>query len=339
MFEGYSNSANCDEGLIPTHDELRQFGLPAELPARLNWRLMQDLRAWQRLELVRLEVLEEIHAGSGLTRYPLMLLDGWLRRGLAHSVPCLGRESFVPVEEFVSLRTCIEAEFGGGYHLKTLGELGKRRAHASHGEVAREELGSAVGSVLVEVADGLPLYLANGSGFRRATRKDASAGYLLTGIEYGDFRRDYGDLPSWSDELFVSTRERQLLEPFRSWRCAGEEEARLLRAAFRAYVDGAFGIHLADDLLTAVPRQSNAGSGADDSPIVHRTRMTRLLRETALRFYGSTFDTNDRDSWTSQATIVAWLREKHGVSKREAQAIDIMLRPDAARGASTRLSL
>lgn len=61
------------------------------------------------------------------------------------------------------------------------------------------------------------------------------------------------------------------------------------------------------------------------------SKLFSILKLVISRYYGHTFDINDRDTWANQKDVIEWLKSEHHLSKREAEAIDIVLRPDQAR--------
>ena len=64
----------------------------------------------------------------------------------------------------------------------------------------------------------------------------------------------------------------------------------------------------------------------------HFTKLMKIQKKVIERFYGEQFDINDSDTWTKQIIIVDWLKKEFGLSNREAQAIDMITRPESARG-------
>lgn len=63
----------------------------------------------------------------------------------------------------------------------------------------------------------------------------------------------------------------------------------------------------------------------------HTTRLLGILDLVIERYYGDGYEPNDKDTITKQIVIVEWLQEKYSLSKREAEAIDIITRPEIAR--------
>ncbi|MOA14271.1 hypothetical protein D3C78_1343630 [compost metagenome] len=50
------------------------------------------------------------------------------------------------------------------------------------------------------------------------------------------------------------------------------------------------------------------------------------------RYYGPNFLLGDQQTWPKQKDVVAWLKTTLSLSEREAEAVDIVARPDALRG-------
>ena len=64
----------------------------------------------------------------------------------------------------------------------------------------------------------------------------------------------------------------------------------------------------------------------------HDTKLMRIQKKIIERYYGYLFDINDRKTWTNQNVVVDWLIKEFGISDRESKAIDMITRPDIARG-------
>jgi hypothetical protein len=63
----------------------------------------------------------------------------------------------------------------------------------------------------------------------------------------------------------------------------------------------------------------------------HNTRLMNITNDVLSRYYGENYDPQDRDTIPSQAIVIDWLKDTYSLSGREAQAIDIITRPDIAR--------
>jgi hypothetical protein len=75
-------------------------------------------------------------------------------------------------------------------------------------------------------------------------------------------------------------------------------------------------------------------SNAVQKPIIntnHKTSLMMVMEETINRYYGDQYDPSNKDSLSSQKDVVEWLMSHKNLSKREAEAIDIVTRPDNAR--------
>ena len=94
-----------------------------------------------------------------------------------------------------------------------------------------------------------------------------------------------------------------------------KEAIAALRAAFRKYI-----------------RIEAEASTVEGSWLrTDHSSLLQLVNKVLERYYGSTYVRTDPNTWTTQSVIVEWLKTTFGVSDRQANAIDIVTRPDQQR--------
>jgi hypothetical protein len=76
------------------------------------------------------------------------------------------------------------------------------------------------------------------------------------------------------------------------------------------------------------PKEDSLQRVRTTSRTQYQTRLMEIMYETIERYYGENYDPNDRDTVTKQDVVVAWLMLEHSLSKRSAEAIDIIIRPE-----------
>ena len=57
----------------------------------------------------------------------------------------------------------------------------------------------------------------------------------------------------------------------------------------------------------------------------YKTTLMGVMQKAIARYYGENFDVNDSDSYPKQVTIIDWLRTEFSLSKRQAEAIEIII--------------
>ena len=79
------------------------------------------------------------------------------------------------------------------------------------------------------------------------------------------------------------------------------------------------------------PEETDQQPVATKSKPAYQTRLMSIMYETINRYYGENYDPNDRDSVPLKSVVIDWLRDTYSPSGIEAQAIDMMTRPDHVR--------
>ncbi|MES2367496.1 MAG: hypothetical protein V4563_16590 [Pseudomonadota bacterium] len=168
------------------------------------------------------------------------------------------------------------------------------------------------------VNQGMVLYRQNDSGvFSRVSDEDRHFKYMFMKGHYGEITLT-GNYPEWTKEYYFKNEHilahRRFFDGFEG----DAETLQLRRKAFRAHIDEG-------DIDN--PKAENKDSLKNR----YESRLMGLLAKVQDRYYGGLFDPNNRETWPTQATITDWLKSNHGLSHREAESIDIVLRPDMAR--------
>jgi len=75
------------------------------------------------------------------------------------------------------------------------------------------------------------------------------------------------------------------------------------------------------------PKSMKSLEDDESSKPEYQTFLMSILYKTIQRYYGENFDPNDSDTNTTQKDIIDWLMKTFSLSKRQAEAIDIITRP------------
>lgn len=229
-----------------------------------------------------------------------------------------------PPSQYVSLTQWIETDFGGTHQVD-------RHLYYPHFETANstpdlvriffgpiiDALELSVASAAQLVYHGVPLYVQADSHFEHADDASEEVSYLRQrGSRYETVSSAH--IPEWADRYFFNAAHLKTYKIFfrDPWE-QSTEEIMQLRAAYRNSLN-------LPVLSTRDTRSLPARRGS--------SRLLGLQDATLARYYGENFLPSDASTWPRQKDVVSWLRETHGLSEREAQAIDIVCRPDALRG-------
>lgn len=77
-------------------------------------------------------------------------------------------------------------------------------------------------------------------------------------------------------------------------------------------------------------------SAVDTNSYKHSTSLLSILNLTINRYYGDNYDPNDKDTIPKQRDVVDWLMTIHSLSKRQAEAIDIITRPETLKNSKAK---
>jgi hypothetical protein len=179
----------------------------------------------------------------------------------------------------------------------------------------KEALELALTVISEKIWHGVPLYVRDpAGGFRLVDVNDENWVYLRMCGKHGGMA-DCTEPPSWFDSYFLSRKDLAV----HSWlfnynETPTDAELAERRQALSKQLD--------------LPKSSVRGT---EKPA---TSMLGFVETVQRRWYGQNFDPNERDTYPKQTDVVAWLMSEHGLSRRQAEAIDIVTRPDQARRTS-----
>lgn len=223
-----------------------------------------------------------------------------------------------PQPEYISAKEWIEEEVRAGLYVDHVFYDHYQDAR-SHEDLWRElfepvvdSLADAETRIALRVYHGVPIYQWNKKKFELVDESTEELGYLRQrGRRYEVLHSS--TMPPWTNRLYLRSDHLRIYEAFYAVDYEqSEEEVNLLRAGYR-------------HALGITPERRPPSTA-------RQSRLMSLTEAVYERYYGANFSPADSDTWPRQKDIVLWLKQVHGLSEREAQAIDIVCRPDALRG-------
>lgn len=184
-----------------------------------------------------------------------------------------------------------------------------------------DTLASAIDMPCLMVFEGVPLYRKTGpvGNFEMLSFDDPLFQYVY---KKGEFFETGGitHVPHWVYQLYFKDGDLAAHQAF----FAGapellDDERDLRRNALRA------------SLGLGNAKRATASDATDGRHSKHRTKLLELTQAVIDRYYGAQFNAADASTITSQKIVVDWLMETHNLSRRSAEAIDIVTRPDSRR--------
>jgi hypothetical protein len=220
----------------------------------------------------------------------------------------------VRTERLMSLREFITDAFFGWKHIhfrdRDFQDIRRVDYDAFRG--VAEQFSYAIAEAARSVYQGVPLVRDQGGDHELVFEPDPLYSYLALRYKYYDFSSDYS-WPVWVQGLYF---DRQHLEANKLFFWGGEElseeQIQARREAFRARIGVA---------------TKATGVTAAASP----TLLLKRVEAVRSRYYGGNFALGDPDTWPKQATVVAWLMSTHNLSKRLAEAVELVACPDEVR--------
>lgn len=174
----------------------------------------------------------------------------------------------------------------------------------------------ALSDVAQDVANGAPLYRLGGNRKDdiRLEDSDQPSAFLIGKAIYQDSTYAPTSLPQWVLGYGFKRSDIKALDLFFYGDISEltPEAHAARRIAYRAHIG----------------MQVEALSG--QNPM--HSKLMNALNEVQSRYYGPNFLLSDQQTWPKQKDVVEWLKESRGLSEREANAVDIVARPDALRG-------
>lgn len=167
------------------------------------------------------------------------------------------------------------------------------------------------------VYQGMPLFECYESGeFVKTPVGNMDANYIFMKGHYADSSPS-GSYPEWAKKYYFKNEHLLAHKHFFDGFEGSDEALQVRREAFRAHIGMIEHQGTTEDVFPSEFLQS---------------KLMKLLLKVLERYYGDLYDENNRNSWPTQSMIIEWLMKEFGLSKREAESIDIVSRPDIARG-------
>lgn len=180
-----------------------------------------------------------------------------------------------------------------------------------------DDLASAIDSVSRMVYEGVPLYRRESGD--RITRIEFDDPLYLYIFKKGEFWETGKTIyvPDWVDNLYFKRSDLDAHDAYFSGAGEMTDQALAMRR----------------EAMRATLGLSKEGKPKTEQTLrrEHKTKLLDFAYIVIDRYYGSQYNENDPTTITSQKMVVDWLKNTHGLSDREAQAIDIVTRPDSAR--------
>lgn len=169
--------------------------------------------------------------------------------------------------------------------------------------------------LLEMVYHGMPLYRVSGDGARLEWISYADDDYIYLSKRGQSFDCiDIDSIPWWATSHWFKPADldsyHELFGP--DYRDPSVDEVSARRKAFRRHIGAPMG-----NVIGIV--NTSASSLLDVVPAL------------MVRFYGQGFNADDPDTWTTQVDVTDWIQKEFGVSRREAECLDVVLRSDQAR--------
>lgn len=160
---------------------------------------------------------------------------------------------------------------------------------------------------------GLPLYISEDDAMREVDHRMGEIPFIKGMGKYFYLPSEFSAAPTWMTGLNFkrSDIERHYLI-FSQPNPPTPEEETTLRKAYRA------SLGLSDDETTM-------------SAAAEPTKLSKHASAMVRHFQGMGYRQNGREDWPLQKEVVFWLTTNCGVSNREAEAIDLVTRPDHLR--------
>jgi hypothetical protein len=160
---------------------------------------------------------------------------------------------------------------------------------------------------------GVPLYIYDKVTDQYSLLDEKSEQYCYLKLR-GKYYEGSSSMPDWAYKIYINIAHVD-------WHYKldndsnipkNEDEVSKLRIAYRNLIG------------VTLHKSSKSGYG-------HNSKLYHILQNVVERYYGNLFDINDSDTWAKQKDVIEWLKSEHGLSEREATAIDLVTRPDEAR--------
>lgn len=193
--------------------------------------------------------------------------------------------------------------------------------------------GNSIGHVSYNVYRGLPLYKKNQlDKFVAITESDYDFIYIFMKGHYrcilGYTEEGRSSFPGWVEKYYVKNDHIVKFDEYfdeRNYVHDDDRTIQLKRTDFRKFIGEKDVSINTDEINESLPNETFFHGD-------HDTKLMRIQKEVLNRYYGNQFDVTDRGTWSKQSDVVAWVRQEYNLTEREAMAVDMVTRPDQARG-------
>lgn len=176
--------------------------------------------------------------------------------------------------------------------------------------------------ICTAVYQGLPLFKKTNDDYLQVADTDPDFVYIFMNGYYENLKT-ISRYPKWILGFHFKNSQLEIHKHFFDGFNGSDEALKVRRTAFRKAIGE-------EDVFSSKPEPNK--DTLTDIVDSHSTKLLKIQKKVLDRFYGTQFDITNRDTWTNQSVIVDWLITEFNLSKREAEAIDLVTRPDAARG-------
>jgi hypothetical protein len=177
----------------------------------------------------------------------------------------------------------------------------------------KAQLGDCINRVCELVHEGVPLYRLTTGSFDEIGENDPMHHFIEKLGKYWEIDAR-SRFPDWFSGLYFRRCDLAMHATYFSEPVESDIQVQAIREAFRK----------------AIGAETAPASANRASP--HSSKLMTPLEEVGRRYYAVNFSLADDETWPKQKVVVEWLISTHGLSKREAEAIDIVARPDRLRG-------
>lgn len=193
--------------------------------------------------------------------------------------------------------------------------------------IASYQFRDEISKICTFVYQGLPLFKKNENEknqFLKISETNFDYIYIFMSGYYQNLKA-VGCYPKWICGFHFNNFQLDIHKQFFDGFDGDDESLRIRRKAFRNAIGEEDIFPASQETYKFIPHKMASHGN-------HETKLMRIQKEVLKRFYGDQFNLNDSDTWTHQQVVVEWLKSKYRLSDREAKSIDIVTRPDQARG-------
>jgi len=183
----------------------------------------------------------------------------------------------------------------------------------------REALGTANQIIAEYVYRGVPIYRLSPEGQFIPVESSNEHYSFLNVLGQDSVDLSIYKLDEWVNRYYFKAEHLNKNDIFFASDSISEEDHVALRFAFRR------SLGMPEDFRdNHIPNSESASSRG-------HSRLLDIVSKVLSRYYGDQFNADDPDTWTKQDAVIAWLKDTYQLSTRQAEAVDIVTRPDKAR--------